>query len=110
MLKMDIEYEDGVLYVRLDGALNQKTSYKINDYLVPVLEKHKIKFLVFNLQKLNNIDLKGCDAILNSKYTIKQNKGKMWLCKVNADVARFINSLRINKLNNEREVKQYIGA
>ena len=43
MLKMDLEFSKGILFVRLKGILNRKTSYKINNYLNPVLKKHKIK-------------------------------------------------------------------
>ncbi len=49
MLKVDMEYEKGILYVRLKGVLERKYSYKINNYIVPVVLKHKIKYLVFNL-------------------------------------------------------------
>ena len=48
MLKMNLEYDKGILFVRLDGVLNRSTSYKVNNYLVPVLLKHKIKYLVYN--------------------------------------------------------------
>ena len=48
MLKVDMEYDKGILYVRLKGVLDRKASYKINNYVVPVILKHKIKYLVFN--------------------------------------------------------------
>ena len=32
MLKMDLEFNRGILFVRLKGKLNRKTSYKINNY------------------------------------------------------------------------------
>ena len=56
MLKMDMEYNHGVLFVRLDGILNRSTSYKLNNYLVPVILKHKIKYLVYNCFLLESID------------------------------------------------------
>lgn len=48
MLKMDLEFNKGILFVRLKGKLLRKNSYKINNYLNPVLKKHKIKYLVYN--------------------------------------------------------------
>ena len=74
MLKMDLEYNKGILFVRLKGTLNRKSSYKLNNYLIPVLLKHKIKYLVYNLFDLIGIDLAGVDAILNTKCAIKANK------------------------------------
>ena len=37
MLKMDLEYNKGILFVRLEGILNRRSSYKLNNYLVPVI-------------------------------------------------------------------------
>ena len=42
MLKMNLEFNKGILFVRLDGMLNRATTYKVNNYLVPVILKHKI--------------------------------------------------------------------
>ena len=43
MLKIDAEYNEGVLYIRLNGNLTARNSYKINNYVIPVIEKHRIK-------------------------------------------------------------------
>jgi hypothetical protein len=48
MLNMNIEYNKGVLFVRLTGKLDRSSSYKINKYLIPVILKQKIKYLVYN--------------------------------------------------------------
>ncbi|MBE6161118.1 MAG: STAS domain-containing protein [Firmicutes bacterium] len=82
MLKMDMEYNHGILFVRLDGILNRSTSYKLNNYLVPVILKHKIKYLVYNCFLLESIDECGMNAILNTKCAIKTNKGKMYVCEI----------------------------
>ena len=50
MLKMDMQYIRGILFVRLGGVLTRKNTYKINNYLVPVLLKHKIRYLVYQIQ------------------------------------------------------------
>lgn len=82
MLKMDMEYNHGILFIRLDGILNRSTSYKLNNYLVPVILKHKIKYLVYNLFLLEEIDEAGIDAILNTKCAVKTNKGKLYVCEI----------------------------
>ncbi|MBQ6840637.1 MAG: STAS domain-containing protein [Bacilli bacterium] len=101
MLKMDLEYSRGILFVRLDGKLNRTTTYKINNYLVPVLLKHKIKYLVYNLYNLHDIDEEGIDAILNTKYAIKTNKGLIYLCEVNKSLSKKIHKLHIKKTETE---------
>lgn len=81
MLKMDMEYNHGILFVRLNGYLNRMTSYKLNNYLVPVILKHKIKYLVYNCFLLDNLDEDGLDAMLNTKCAIRANKGKIFVCE-----------------------------
>ena len=77
MLKMDLEYEGNVLFIRLKGILNRRMSYKINNYLVPVMKKHKLKNIIYNLSDLKSIDESGIDAILKTKCIVKKNKGKI---------------------------------
>ena len=77
MLKMDLEYVKEILFVRLDGSLTRRSSYKINNYLVPIIKKHQIQNLIYNFKDLKSIDETGIDAILNTKLLIKKNKGKI---------------------------------
>lgn len=108
MLKMDLEYIRGILFVRLGGVLNRKSTYKINNYLVPVLLKHKIKYLVYNLYELDEIDESGIDALLNSKCAIRSNKGKICLCEVSNSLKSQIKRLRIKNVQDERCVFELI--
>lgn len=101
MLKMDLEYNKGILFVRLDGKLNRTTTYKVNNYLVPVILKHKIKYLVYNFYNLQDVDETGIDAILNTKYAIKNNKGLIYLCEVNKMLNHKLHRLHIKKTDNE---------
>ena len=101
MLKMNLEYNKGILFVRLDGVLNRSTSYKVNNYLVPVLLKHKIKYLVYNFYFLEDIDEDGIDALLNSEEAIKTNKGVMYICEVNKRLERKLKHFRARKFDNE---------
>ena len=101
MLKMDLEYNKGILFVRLEGNLNRKSSYKLNNYLVPVILKHKIKYLVYNMYLLEDIDESGLDALLNTKCAIRSNKGKICLCEVSPYLDKAIKRLRIKKTATE---------
>lgn len=101
MLKMDLEYSKGILFVRLEGQLNRNTSYKINNYLIPVILKHKIRYLVYNLYNLQDIDETGIDAFLNTKEAIKNNKGIICLCEVSNKLNKKISKLKIIKTESE---------
>jgi len=101
MLKTDLEYNEGILFIRLKGTLNRRVSYKINNYIVPVLAKHKIKKVIYNLQNLKSIDESGIDAILNTKCVVKRNKGKLYLCEVKREISLKLKRLRIKITSSE---------
>jgi len=109
MLKVDMEYDKGILYVRLNGVLDRKVCYKINNYIVPVVLKHKIKYLVFNLLELKDIDESGLDALLNTKCAIKSNKGKICLCEVSDIVRNKIKRLKMKVASNELAANHLIN-
>lgn len=108
MLKVDMEYDKGILYVRLRGVLDRKMSYKINNYIVPTVLKHKIKYLVFNLLELQDIDGSGMDSLLNTKCAIKTNRGKICLCEVSDEIREKIRKLRMKIASNELAANKLI--
>lgn len=104
-----MEYEKGILYVRLNGVLDRKVCYKINNYIVPVVLKHKVKYLVFNLFNLKDIDESGMDSLLNVKCAIRANKGKICLCDVSDEVRIKIKRLRMKVASNELAANRLIN-
>lgn len=108
MMKMDLEFVNGILFCRLKGKLNKKSSYKINSYLLPVLMKYKIKYLVYNLYELDEIDESGLDAILNTKCAIRTNKGKICMCEVHGNILSSVKKLRIKRTETERTALKLI--
>jgi len=42
MLKINMKYRKGTLIIEIIGYLNKFTSFKLKDYLVPVILKHEI--------------------------------------------------------------------
>lgn len=103
-----MEYDKGILYVRLNGVLERKVSYKINNYIVPTVLKHKVKYLVFNLLELKDIDESGMDALLNTKCAIRTNRGKICLCEVSDEVREKIKRLRMKIASNELAANKLI--
>lgn len=108
MFNMNLEYSKGILFARLSGSLTKTTSHKLNDYLVSVILKHKIKYLVYNLYELETIDDFGVEAILNTKCAIRYNKGKIYLCEVSKEINKSLKKLRIKETDNELSVLQLI--
>ena len=110
MLKIDMEYNKNILFVRLDGVLNRTTTYKINNYLLPVILKHHIKYLVYNLAKLNDVDESGIDALLNTKYAIKNNKGLIYLSDINKVLNKKLHKVKIKKTYDEKSAMKLLEA
>lgn len=108
MLKMNLEFVNGILFCRLKGKLNKKSTYKINSYLLPTLMKYKIKYLVYNFYELDDIDDYGLEALLNTKSAIKTNKGKIYLCEVTNDILVKVKKLRIKRTESERTALEVI--
>ena len=101
MFKLELEYKNGILFARLKGILNRKNSYKINNYLNPVIKKHEIKYLVYNFEDLEMIDNSGIDALINSKYYIKCNKGVIKVCGVHWAQEYLCKYLKLSKVRSE---------
>lgn len=110
ILKMDIEYENPILFVRFKGTIDKRVAYRINNYLVSLLKKHNIKYLICNLTNLQNIDISGMEALVNLKCIIKNNKGKMYLCGLNSKIEKYLKPLKINKADNEFLAVELLGA
>lgn len=102
MLNMNIEYNKGILFVRLKGKLDKASSYKINNYLVPVILKQKIKYLVYNLDNLIDLDEDGSDALLNTECAISTNKGKLYLCDVKSSLNKKVKKLHLKQVIDEK--------
>ncbi len=101
MLYMDLEYCRGVLFVRLDGNLTKRNTYRINNYLAPVILKHRIKYLVYNLFSVSQIDDAGLDAILRTKFAIKSNQGSAYLCEVPEHLKKVVKRLKMKETATE---------
>lgn len=106
MLKMDLEYESEILFIRLIGNLNKYWTYKINNYIVPVIKKHNIKIAVLNLNNIKSIDESGINAILNVKSIIKCNKGKLYLLNSDNYLIKVLKSLNIKLVSSEKAILQ----
>lgn len=102
MLYMDLEYKKDVLIVRLDGNLTKKNTHHINNYLIPVIKKHQIKYLIYNMFSILKIDEAGMNAIIRTKCAIKENQGTLYLCEVPRELKKQMKHLRLKEVENER--------
>ena len=77
MLNINMEYNSGILFVRLKGSLNKLTTYKLKNKLFPIIKFNGIKNLVYNLEYLNYIDEEGFKTLLLGYDEIINNNGNV---------------------------------
>lgn len=92
MLEINMEFTKGILWIRLKGILNKKTSVTFEEEVIPVILKHGIKYVVVNLDKLNLIDVKGIESLMSLNEVVHNLNGKTTLCSLtNKEVKNILN-------------------
>lgn len=94
------EYRNGILFVRLSGDLNKSNVSKLNDKVTSIVSRVGIRNIVFNVKKLDNIDIKGINSLLYNYEIVKKNGGNIFICG---------NNEKINKNLKYGHVFKYIG-
>lgn len=82
MLKIDMEFKRGILFVRLEGNLNKQNIEKFNNDVIPVVLKHGLKYIVVNLDKVNSIDIDGIESLMELNEIVSRWDGKTTLCSL----------------------------
>ena len=78
MIDYNVEFTKGVLFVRLNGLLNNDNYIDIQNELFDVIKDGGIKYLVFNIE---NLDIEEDVPLFKScEEKVKDNDGKMLLC------------------------------
>lgn len=80
MLNIDLEYKRGILFLRLDGTLDKKTSFILEEAIKKIVNKAGIKYILINFEKLYKIDKYGVSSIINSYNEFLKDKGKLIIC------------------------------
>lgn len=73
------------MWVRLSGKLYENTVNTFNEEVLPVILKHGIMYIVVNLDKLNVIDIKGIEALMNLNDLVSFSNGKIILCSLTSN-------------------------
>jgi anti-anti-sigma factor len=76
MLKINMEYRKGILFIRLKGELTKYTYKSLNNYLISVIKNQGIKYIVFNLAYINLIDNYGKASLKMIIDEVKKNHGR----------------------------------
>lgn len=85
MLKIILEFRKGILFVRLQGKLTKDTVLEFQEEVIQLIQKNGIHTVVVNIEELDELDLKGMNALLYCYESCKKNKGTALICGVSKD-------------------------
>ncbi len=106
MLETDLEFRKGILFIRLNGELTKKTVSQLEEEVTKKIKKSGIQNIVFNIEKLINIDLKGINALFYNYELCHQNNGKSLLCGIsNPEIKVKLEKSRLLKYISETETE-----
>jgi len=104
MLDINIEFRKGILFVRLDGTLNQITVPKFENEIFSLIEDNGIGQIFFNLKTLEKIDRNGINALIKINNIVNKKQGLCMYCEseyiyVNEKIKHFYlkNYLKLEK-------------
>lgn len=81
-MKITSEFRKGILFIRLKGKFLAKDSEKFKKQVIHKIEKFGIRSVVFNIDELTEIDLKGVHNLFYVYEICNKNKGQVLLCEL----------------------------
>ncbi len=72
----------------MNGQLTKNTVEKLNEEVTNLVKDNGIRNVVFNINDLDVIDMKGINALLYNYELIKNNNGYGCLCGVRSSLVR----------------------
>ena len=82
-MKTDIDYEDDVLFIRINGVLLGNKINLFESEVIPLLFGLQCKNAIINLSKIELIDKRGINSLIKISEIVNRFKGKVVLCDLN---------------------------
>ena len=112
-LTVNFYLKDRNMFIRLIGEMDQDSVGNLREKLIEIIEEHKVKNLIINMQKLEFMDSTGIGIIIGRYNQIKKKDGKLILCNINKNVEKIIMLCGLTRIceikNNEEEASIYLG-
>ncbi len=111
---MEMFIKRDILYLRFEGEFDQNSVMKIKFKIIELIEKYRIKNVVFNFRKLKFMDSSGIGFIIGRYNFLKKNNGKVFICSMNDQIRRIVLLSGLSKIcvikEDEIEVNRYLGV
>lgn len=86
MLEILLEFRKGILFVRMSGELKKETVSILQTEVTDTVLKNGIQNIVFNIEQLTQIDMKGMSALLYHYEICKSRKGNCYICNIPSEI------------------------
>lgn len=112
MLDIDMEFQRGILFIRLKGILDSSTCSKLQRAIYIGVHKIGAKYVMLNFEKLYTIDNASIEMILNNCLELFRNEGQLLACGLNDYVKLKVENSKldsfVHKMDNELKAVQLI--
>lgn len=85
---LSLDRREDTLHVTMSKKLTKDNIYQLEHYVIPYIQKYKIKELLCDCKKLKKIDYEGKYALLKTKIVLKKQQGKMTLFDVKESIKK----------------------
>lgn len=89
-MNLELEYRQGVLFVRPCGELDMNITDEFRNSLEDSLKKNLVNHLIFNLEHVSFIDSSGLGVILGRYKRLVQQGGRVSLVGIQPQVRRIL--------------------
>lgn len=79
-MEIETEFRKGIFFIRLIGSLDKNTTPMLNKKIKNLIQENGFKNIVFNIEKLNYIDIKGISALFYNYEISKNNNRNLMIC------------------------------
>lgn len=79
-MKIETEFRKGIFFIRLSGSLDKNTVNLLNKEIENLIKENGFKNIVFNIEKLNNIDIKGISTLFYNYEISRNNNRNLMIC------------------------------
>lgn len=115
MLRINMEFRKGILFVRLKGNLDKNTVFKLNKEVTNLILTNGIRNTVINLNELKTIDIKGINSLFYLYELSNKYSGISMICGLEND--KVFNKVKKSRLlkymfktNSEIDALKYIES
>ena len=100
MLNINMEFVRGMLFIRLEGKLNNETCIELKRCIDKMIYEKELRYFVINLEKLDYIDDLGLRLLIDRYLDITLHDGRLIICGYDNKNS---NNIRLSNLFNKIE-------